>query len=603
MANYTISNALTTCEEWNGNTFSGNYAVGDLVTGAVSGAKAIMESLRVNLGGSPNGLNFIIKSGGPFSAGETVNFSSGGSCVISSRISTNAKNIIQVTGLESAVSASSTTESIGTEAGVDIGLTINDAGGVNETDNPWTVNNGGLVTIGDFFLCDSEIVRCSNKTGNDINLARGLYGSGRASHVDGSTLYRVSFTITTGTDVNVGDILLIDSEYMEVMQRMPNNQVYCHERGVWGSTVATHTSATAIDVVDKDFFYRVYAADQASGWGLTSLVNNRAVFDCDIIIGDPEQASITRALTRAETAIITGAIMPCGGSTYDTVFQSGLGYLDKKQSNVDGSTIKCQNEVFISDNILSTRFGQAYLYASNVSGIHFFDGGIAQRCNGFPYPKSDGSYETTNMTVYQFGYGVQTSYLRDLLVKYGAFNPGSPRIEFERLIAGDNDYGLYFLTSGAAEPEIYDLSFYQSGDEAFAFVDGANKYIINPGAINIGLWSGFWSAAFYWEQYTVDMLVQTAEGTPVQNVSVKAWNNVPTNIVSQTTGADGTITQQIITRNYKPDVSAKTNYEPIKWVISKRGWETYIFEDTIAEQKEYVITLQNIRNQQGDDPT
>lgn len=608
---FSFANTPNTYSKWTVSNVTGNVAAGDLITGATSGATGLVITFTLDFVSNILQVWFVVLSGGPFTAtGETINFSSGGSMSLNNggEVYNSALNTIWVSGTQESASGSSLTKAagnVGSWGGVDTTANLNED--LDTTELGVDVTSGAAFSVGEFIQIDDEIMSISSISSNTLTVVRGRMWTTKATHTNGTDIYRVSLKVTDADrDFEKYDYIKIDSEYMMVVHIDATNNVIVATRGEFGTTIATHASTTAINTMDRSLFYQCYNASVSGGWGYDSLISGRMFLNCNILIGRPDQANPVFAHSSMETIETTGSIFVSGKDATDyTWVQIGAGIEDVVGSSAEGSCITCKGDLFDTLGLCNTRFGKIYAYASNISKVSSYDGGVFQRCNIKSHKKANYSYDTAGINCFSIGYGTVNTKWTDIVVAGGtAYNPGSARMEFSRLLAAVSDYVIYFLQSGnpPANPAIYELSVENSDYEVFSFVDGGNKYIINPGEVRISLWSGFWSATFYYEQYTVDMLVQSPDGTPVPNVSVKAWDSGGTLRVNTTTDANGVITTQTLTRNYKPNAGAVTNYEPFKWVINKSGWQVDIFEDTLDEQKDYVVTLKNMQVQEGDDP-
>lgn len=597
---YTITNSPTLHKKWDVASVSGDWNIGDVITGRTSSAKGMLQNAVIGLSGNLTSVHFIVLSGTFTATGEIIDFASGGQCNLTNGGETYSSDhdSIWVQGTSDTDSGETITHNmgdVGIWGAIDSTTELDEYIASDETD--WIVKNGAVFSVGQVLLVDEELVSISSKpAANRIVVVRHCHNTSETTHDANTTIYIVSMEVSDlDASLALGGIIRVDDEYMLVVEVDRTNDVALVIRGMFGSTIATHTSGASIYNVEDDLFNKIYEASAANGWGYVTCENGRIKADCQIYIGDPEQTSITRCLSKNETVNCVGSVFCVGNSSYDSELMSGRGVVEKPEYIAEGSTIRCQGDIFDANGIASTKNGKVYLFSSEISLVCSWENLITERVTVSPIKhESDDSYQG-NMILFRtksLGAPSKMTYWRDVLNSFGAYNSGSALIEYDRIRVGSGTYGLYFLTSGNANPEIYDLSIDSSTWEVFSFADGGNKYIINSGTVNIERWLGFWASTYYYEQYTVDITIQTKDGIAIPNVSVKAWDNAGTLVVDETTNASGQIATQTLTRNYKPNSGSVTNYEPFKWALTKAGWREQIFDENLDEQKIWIFTMQ-----------
>ena len=165
------------------------------------------------------------------------------------------------------------------------------------------VSNGDALFING---ADTEIVAVSNVTGNTVTVTRGQYGTTGIIHNPGLVVQSASETATSTTltaavvDTNsltvtvasttgftVGQLILIDNEFMEVT--LLNGNTVTVVRGAFGSTAATHTSTTAVDVWDVNGYtnLKYFASGETIESGAVS-----GVIDTYVSTADPFDAQL-----------------------------------------------------------------------------------------------------------------------------------------------------------------------------------------------------------------------------------------------------------------------------------------------------------------------
>ncbi len=88
-------------------------------------------------------------------------------------------------------------------------------------------------------------------------------------------------------------------------------------------------------------------------------------------------------------------------------------------------------------------------------------------------------------------------------------------------------------------------------------------------------WSG--SSGRINRQYSLDLTVHAASGAPLAGAVVTLTNGLGSTVINQTTGADGAIPTQTVTRGYYEQASGSTlqDYGPHTLTITREGYETY----------------------------
>lgn len=120
----------------------------------------------------------------------------------------------------------------------DLAVAGNLAGGLDSSETDVDVTNSALVGIGDAIKCESEYMVVTSRamldTGRDIEVG----GDMTASAGD------VTVAATNATDLFVGETILIDSEWMLVVDKAGNNLTV--KRAWDGSVLATHAAGASI---------------------------------------------------------------------------------------------------------------------------------------------------------------------------------------------------------------------------------------------------------------------------------------------------------------------------------------------------------------------
>ena len=145
--------------------------------------------------------------------------------------------------------------------------TVNEGGTFLASDTTLTVLNASAAGIvnNDYIRVGNEIMQVTNVSTNDLTVTRGAFGTTATDHTDGSTVtphtYTASqttvdmeeittaetvFDVADGTNINTGDYILIDSEFMYVSNKSTNTLTVT--RGQLGTAATTHDNAVTVSI-------------------------------------------------------------------------------------------------------------------------------------------------------------------------------------------------------------------------------------------------------------------------------------------------------------------------------------------------------------------
>jgi len=483
-----------------------------------------------------------------------------------------------------------------------VDTTANTNEAVNATEPAIDVTDGTQFVVGDIIVMDAEEMRVTAIATNTLTCYRGYNYTTKATHSNGIDIYRNSVKVDDADDFELFDIIKIDDEYMYIYQ-IPDstNNVLQVKRCWFGSTMATHTTATDIYIVDDDFFYNIYT-NAAAGASMTS---NRPYFDGIIIVGDSEEGSDpTIAHSKLENFKCKGAMIVTGSAAYPSYVQIGKGELGLEYTSCEGSHVLFEYEFLYYGGVAGTVYGNLHAYASNFHCTNTYDSTILQRCNFPTYLQSTGVYNRIVLNSFGFEWnGQNIIYWRDLICPLNNWNPASNNQEFERIINGNTDYAFYFIASGGASPTIVGASLTDiTSEHSFAFIDtGWGTKTFRNCLVNLLGMSGFWSEVYYQSEYSLDIKIQTKDGTVLEGIRIRAWDDTQvytdTPKVDETTDANGQIITQWMRTHWKKVGGGGGNftYNPFTIWITGEGWESQkkvvSFEPTLVGY-DWVIELE-----------
>jgi hypothetical protein len=125
-----------------------------------------------------------------------------------------------------------------------------------------------------------------------------------------------------------------------------------------------------------------------------------------------------------------------------------------------------------------------------------------------------------------------------------------------------------------------------------ANVFSGNAYLINCNIEWIIYWLGT-SPGIINRQYTFDLLVTDINGTPISGATVTLKDKTGATVFSLTTAADGTITEQTVTRGYYNQANGSTLQDngPHTLTIIKSGYQNYQDVITIGQAMDLEVAM------------
>lgn len=91
--------------------------------------------------------------------------------------------------------------------------TMNDSGGISNSDTTMTVTDGSIFKVGDVLKIENELVYVSAVSGNDLTISRSHGGTSAASHADGLTITLSTIARLEGADYTTGHTTTVTAPY------------------------------------------------------------------------------------------------------------------------------------------------------------------------------------------------------------------------------------------------------------------------------------------------------------------------------------------------------------------------------------------------------
>lgn len=206
--------------------------------------------------------------------------------------------------------------------------TINEGGTFLSSDTTLTVLNASAAGIvnNDYIRVGNEIMQVTNVSTNDLTVTRGAFGTTATDHTDGSTVtphtYTASqttvdmeeittaetvFDVADGTNINTGDYILIDNEFMYVSNKATNTLTVT--RGQLGTAATTHDNAVTVSIFTLTSTYTT-TADRIDLFDAASSGNRIGTLDS---FGSVYQL-LTGNLTNFTTEVRENSILSFGNN-------------------------------------------------------------------------------------------------------------------------------------------------------------------------------------------------------------------------------------------------------------------------------------------------
>ncbi len=136
------------------------------------------------------------------------------------------------------------------------------------------------------------------------------------------------------------------------------------KRGVFGTTASTHADNASIYILAEDLPRAIIDADAAGVWGLCSMASGKFEINAPLILGRPDQSAQSILLTQMDR-MQCETLKVSGGIIYDTIFQSGVGWVDAGEGVYQGLYMN-------GSNISSTDFNS--YEGSTINMRYWFSG-------------------------------------------------------------------------------------------------------------------------------------------------------------------------------------------------------------------------------------
>jgi len=348
-------------------------------------------------------------------------------------------------------------------------------------------------------------------------------------------------------------------------------------------------------------FEDIYLTDQSNGWGkISKPAEHTYIVDCFIKIGDGSTetwfADENKQVNFRAEKFCTGNGQKIFLATYHTHVRFGRVIDESIKATGDGCQFIIQNDIPYWLNFLFC-YGQLELYSTSIILTDRHD--IMGACLSTTYDSRIWNCMFENS--FHFSFTRRTD-IFNLVVIHGSTFLRRPdaTTTVNYCIGLSCTKGIWFQGMGGKVKDVYargtSYAFYVSDlDE-----NDDDCYIING---DFDSWYSRWKNVIperkVFRQYTVKLKIIDREGNPIENASIKIYDNNGTLIVNETTDENGEIPEQTITYGYYQRSTDGYythdeifhSYSPHKIVIEKEGYQSVIFNLTIDRKIDNVIAL------------
>jgi len=521
-------------------------------------------------------VKFLVVSGS-FAAGDEIQTSDGGEFYIYGTATTTTEESILVDGVNDADSTSdlmgaisdsvktiyhSNHSVIGTMKCIKIDnewmMTMFAADGSNSKN--FTAATNDKITCNNHGLADGSVVRVSS-TGTlpaPLSASTSYY----VIHLTANTFY-LSTTLG-GTRVN------ITSTGSGTHTFTLQDELYV-QRGLFGTTAASHSDNTSIYVLDTDLYAAICAEDASEGWGLCDCSSGKLVISANIFLGRPDQTASSLLVSSMENIVLSGALYRCGNETYPTISQHGLGWVESGTENYQG--------LFTMGSILNV--GGIYHYlnceANDFRTTVYIEDGFSSKFKTFGGGAMIGC-DFSSGNIYDYIGFFNTAALKfydnkinNQRMTFGSIYLDMDAIEINYKVLQES---VYFL-SGGGDATIRNVSHkepaYDNGK--FAFASSGTKTFIDC-YLNSHL-AQFLANVVSSDKKTITVNCQKRDGTAVEGAQVAIRYLGGTTYSTDTTDSNG---QASIEMQFRYQANASdSETRPVEIFITKSGYKSLYF--------------------------
>jgi len=369
------------------------------------------------------------------------------------------------------------------------------------------------------------------------------------------------------------------------------------------AAAVTSTSTHPVMIVNgadtANLFNALVQQSISAGWGYHDITSaTRPILNCSIIVGTPDQTAVTTAVSQMES-IKYYSLWVGGNATYPSTLTLGAGTLGSAPTSRLGSVIESIAGAPSYSNG-STRYGYMEAHASTISAVEAAWKVACQRVESWD------SLLNSALGLGLSGNALWGSAVTDVATVnscsvYASIGASHlyPSFNDVKIDAAGSGSGIGIFTSGGGDFTATDISIVNATNSIFGFVSGGTKTFKNcymdPSTV-----SSFFSGLITLHQWTVDVNCKNTAGTNISGVRVRAWDVTQNPLVSAplwdvTTGAGGSIAQQVFTFYVTDSSLPNVDYNPITLWVTKTGWREVKIVKTLAAPLALTLALEEIK--------
>ena len=376
----------------------------------------------------------------------------------------------------------------------------------------------------------------------------------------------------------------IDNEWMFILVSIGSNRVTV-KRGMFGTTPASHTTGTAIWYLEEDFPKKLVDKDIAEGWGFCAMDAGKFTCSCFLYMGRPDQASQTIILTQLDRFHIERWSL-AGGVVYDTIVQSGVGWVESGVGNYQGFYFNGANistsgmkhfenatlnlfggTLFLSNNESFNTYGQMNVMASAINSL-LSDISMTflnrDNCKIYKSWINNMQVAASSNQLDWNGVLINMKILADAFLF--AYTAGNATLKNIEVVDPTYNRGIYCSNAEGTKTFI-DCDIIEDTVEDSSTVMTIFKKTVNINCI-------------------------TQDNTPLQDVNVKIFDKNMVEVADANTDINGNIVEQEITYKYlDTDYSTMIDLNPFTFFISKPGWKEKNFTYNITAPIQWAMTM------------
>ena len=431
----------------------------------------------------------------------------------------------------------------------------------------------------------------SGSLGYDTILINGTDDTDTTETLDGDIDAVVTTVVCTGASYSFNSLryIRIDSEWMFII--FSTGSTLTVKRGMFNTTAAAHSTGAAVYVLEEDLPAKIVAEDIAQGWGFCTMDTGKFVNSCRIMFGRPDQTSRTILLTTLDRFNCDYPNFICGGVVYDTIVQSGVGWVEEGAGNYqglyfNGSNISLGGLSQYENTTLNLFGGSLFLNAYEAYQLFGAVNIMAMSVNSYMPDVAPAFRNMGRCKVYR-------SWLNNTML-----SASSAQLDWSEVWENFKiSQSAVTFTDDASDATFRNLSVAEIGFSTgiYGYASGGTKTFIDCDVVEDTTQDGSTMITVHKKSFNVNC--SSAEGVEIANVNVKVYDKNGVKVVDALTDVNGNIAEQLITYKYLDvDYTTMIDLNPFKIIVTKAGWYYKDFETDIYTPIVYNFIMENMRN-------